>query len=187
MKTTAFFFSLALLGACTAKTGPDTATSNQPVTEPLIEKAIEPVAEEMEQDSKAAEEVKVVEKVAPAKESLAVKPVRIKSLKVELIGPKWRMTELLSKKVEKKPEPYYMNFEQENQFTAYAGCNSYAGSYKVKGSKITFNDVMGTKKACDDMKEETYLNEVLRTVDAYKIVDGELQLMQNNKVVARFI
>ena len=48
----------------------------------------------------------------------------------------------------KPPVAPTLIFAKNSRFTASAGCNTHAGTYKVQGEKITFEPKSSTKKAC---------------------------------------
>jgi heat shock protein HslJ len=49
----------------------------------------------------------------------------------------------------------------DGQVSGSSGCNSYGGSYKVNGEKITIRSLVSTLMACQDMdimeQEQTYM------------------------------
>lgn len=86
--------------------------------------------------------------------------------------------------------PVYIEFdESQSRVSGSSGCNRYFGPFTKKGASIKFGPLAGTKMLCDDAsnKLETVFLEVLGKVDAYKIEDNELLLLNNKEVVARFL
>src|SRR5688500_4763773 len=51
-----------------------------------------------------------------------------------------------------------LNFNSgEKKVTGTTGCNTLSGNFEIEKDKMTFGPVITTKKACTDMKVETYL------------------------------
>jgi heat shock protein HslJ len=66
-----------------------------------------------------------------------------------------------------------------------SGCNSYGGSYKASGQKLTFSQLMMTEMACMDPagimdQESTYL-QLLGQVTRYQMNDNQLELLDGNQ------
>lgn len=66
-------------------------------------------------------------------------------------------------------------------------CNSYSGSYELTGSTLRIGGVAATKKFCTETAswEQEYLA-MLAKVNGYAFSQGQLKLMENDKVVAVF-
>jgi len=69
-----------------------------------------------------------------------------------------------------------------------AGINRYFGSYKLDGDKLKFGPLGSTFMAGPQaaMDAETVFFKMLDSVNAWKIADGRLQLLHDDKVIARF-
>jgi putative lipoprotein len=84
-------------------------------------------------------------------------------------------------------------FDAEQQRAAgFSGCNRYFGGYSRdgnpnNGSPLSFGQMAGTMMACaeGDVLERAYL-QALSRVNAFRIVDGQLQLLENDQLVASF-
>jgi len=84
-------------------------------------------------------------------------------------------------------------FDPEQQRAAgFSGCNRFFGSYQregnpTHGSPLSFGQLAGTMMACPEggELERTFL-QVLSQVNAFRIVDGRLQLMKNEQILATF-
>jgi heat shock protein HslJ len=65
-----------------------------------------------------------------------------------------------------------------------SGCNTYTGSYRVKGDTITVGDLAWTLMACLEpegvMEQETLVMEHLSDAQTYRFVDGQLQIFQSD-------
>ena len=69
-----------------------------------------------------------------------------------------------------------------------SGCNRMTGSYTLNGNSLKFGPMAGTRMACDEasMKLEQAVHQALAQVDSYQISGNQLQLLQGQKVLARF-
>ena len=119
---------------------------------------------------------KVSEAMATANEAK-----KIVDAKVELKKSKWRLLKMNGKVVNKDPnieKEYGITFTSDGRFSAYAGCNSMAGSYELQEdvSRIKFSKVVSTMMACQDMITEQELARVLETVDNYNFDGKTLKL-----------
>ena len=69
---------------------------------------------------------------------------------------------------------------EDGQVSGNAGCNSYGGSYQVKGDAISFEALFNTEMACMEPEglmdqEQAYL-ELLGTAQRFELVDGVLTI-----------
>jgi heat shock protein HslJ len=74
----------------------------------------------------------------------------------------------------------------KKQFIGNAGCNTYSGSYKVKGSKLSFpSGVTITLLKCIEevgQQEDEYVG-MFGSADSLEIVDGKLHLICDGKLI----
>jgi heat shock protein HslJ len=74
----------------------------------------------------------------------------------------------------------------KKQFTGYNGINTYSGSYKVKGSQISFpGGVALTQLKGDEQvqqQEGEYVG-MFSSADSLEIVDGKLHLICDGKLI----
>jgi heat shock protein HslJ len=70
--------------------------------------------------------------------------------------------------------------------TGTTGCNRFVSNYTADTASMQFsqNRVL-TKMACGDYDEQMFLN-ALDRVNRYRIVEGQLELLQNNDIVMVF-
>jgi heat shock protein HslJ len=75
------------------------------------------------------------------------------------------------------------------QIGGSSGCNSFSGSYKVQGGKITTDAIAMTLMACADPRlmeqEQTYLG-YLQNTPTFKISAGQLQIIRSDGKVLMF-
>ena len=107
-----------------------------------------------------------------------------------LTGVEWRVSELsghaVTPSVDRK-QPFIIFDEAKIQATGYAGCNRFFGGYELERSALTFGTIGATKRACPDLEEavETEFFKVLDATRGWRIVDGTLELLNGDLVLAR--
>lgn len=123
-----------------------------------------------------------LEKVEISEPVVSVQKQEAKS-KVALKNSKWRLIKLHGNSIVKSKDSkkeYGIIFATDGRFSAFAGCNSMAGSYELneEASRIKFSKVVSTMMACQDMLTEQELAKVLEITDNYNF-DG--QMLKLNK------
>ena len=94
-----------------------------------------------------------------------------------VVGKKYKLVELNGKKIDTKKNDFFIEFNKEGRFSAFAGCNNMGGEYKVENTfRIKFSKVFSTMMACDDMATEKELAEVLELTDNLSINEKSLSL-----------
>lgn len=82
-----------------------------------------------------------------------------------------------------------INFYGSNEtFSGFTGCNKYSGRYTVKGKDTISlqSTAASTKMVCiGDYDEEAFL-QALKRVNSFKAVNGQLELLEGNKVLLVF-
>lgn len=107
-----------------------------------------------------------------------------------LIGIKWRVAELSGHPVAtslQEEQPFIMFDAAKQQAAGYAGCNRFFGGYSLEGAALKFGPIGATKRACPDL-DESIEREFFKALDAtqsWQIVEGALQFMNNDRVLAR--
>ena len=87
------------------------------------------------------------------------------------------------------PQRPSINFYGSNDtYSGFTGCNKISGRYSVTGTNsITFkNATPSTKMVCIGDFDETEFVNTLQRVTSFKSVDGQLQLMEGDKVLLVF-
>lgn len=85
--------------------------------------------------------------------------------------------------------PYIMLRAVNQQVSGFGGCNSLQGSYKLQADTVRFRNMISTLRACADQAMNDLERDFLATLNgtrSYKLTDGELELSDGNKVLARF-
>jgi len=122
--------------------------------------------------------IEISEPIAPAQKA---EPKTKEVAKVELKNSKWRLVKLYGKTIEKNKDSkreHGITFNTDGRFSAFAGCNSMAGSYELQEevSRIKFSKVASTMMACEDMETEQELAKVLEMADNYNFDGKTLKL-----------
>jgi len=93
-----------------------------------------------------------------------------------------------------------LNFDENGNFTSFAGCNTFSGRYVTNGIQIIFRDLLGTQLACDQpegiSEQEALYRQWLERTEEYRLDENKehLELVifvnENNqrveKVMLRF-
>jgi len=109
-----------------------------------------------------------------------------------LEGKRWILTELMGEPAEDPKDARKVNYIQFHtegrRIHAYAGCNQMSGTYEIaEGRRIEFSEIIATRMACENMKPEEQMKEVLKVADNYAISDGILSLNVGKRApLARF-
>lgn len=108
----------------------------------------------------------------------------------KLTGVEWRVSELSGHVLALSgdgQQPFIIFDEAKKQVTGYAGCNRFFGLYVLEGEVLTFGPIGATKRACPDLQEggETEVFKVLDATRRWRIVDGTLELLNGDLVLAR--
>lgn len=72
-----------------------------------------------------------------------------------------------------------------------AGCNSYFGSYKIKGNAIEMSEIGSTLMACMEpegiMDQEQLFTSFLSDAQEYRLDDGQLQIFRSDGEALTFV
>ncbi len=103
---------------------------------------------------------------------------------VKLEGKKWILVSISGKPLPKIEKTPFLIF---NKWRASAGgdsgCNSYGGSYKTEGDKISITEIRSTKRACIEEKQtdvERELLDGLKRTKHFEIKAGKLNLYEGD-------
>ena len=78
----------------------------------------------------------------------------------------------------------------EGKFSGSSGCNSYGGSYEIKGEKISTGSIAMTMMACVDpgvMEQEQTFLEYLQDAQTFLRSEGQLQIFCSDGKALTFI
>lgn len=108
-----------------------------------------------------------------------------------LAGTSWVLTELNGKPPVPGGVIPTLNFSADGtSVSGNGGCNTFSGAYTATDTSIDIGPLIATRRACVDPLANTQETEYFQALEAatrYAIVDGQLVLYRNNKVVARFV
>jgi len=99
----------------------------------------------------------------------------------DLKGTSWVLAQVQGKDIVPGSLPT-ISFE-DGRVSGNASCNSFGGDYTQKGGKLTFGMMMSTMMACLDngvMEQEQAYLAALNNVTSFKIVDGQLHLLDGD-------
>jgi heat shock protein HslJ len=102
----------------------------------------------------------------------------------------WKLLELYGNPITPGAKEAHIIFKMEgNQFNGNAGCNSFAGTYELKGpDRLTIVNPVATMMMCLDMETETNFLKVLKMVDSYAVRNDTLSLHRARMApLARFV
>jgi len=80
-----------------------------------------------------------------------------------------------------------LNFNlTSKKFSGNTGCNEMSGSFFIRKDSLSFNeDMIATKKKCKGYNEKAFIDNLTKT-NHYKIVDGVLQLMNDQTILSKW-
>jgi heat shock protein HslJ len=86
-----------------------------------------------------------------------------------------------------RQQPFIVFDAAKTQASGYAGCNRFFGGYELNGKVLKFGPIGATRRACPDLEEaiETEFFKVLDATRRWRIVDGTLELLNGDLVLAR--
>nr|WP_294774502.1 copper resistance protein NlpE N-terminal domain-containing protein [uncultured Flavobacterium sp.] len=134
----------------------------------------------------APEEKKTVDLNNRIEAKTEIKKVNPAIGKATLAETKWKLITLNGKVVNQKgKKDYFLKLNsKDGRFSAYAGCNSIAGSYVMPSAYgLTFSNMAMTRMACPEMDLETRFSKILELTERYTIKDNILKLHQGKKEV----
>lgn len=83
-------------------------------------------------------------------------------------------------------KPLSISFDEAKEsVSGFSGCNRFFGSYKTKGSTISFSQIGMTKMLCKDASDqiEQQFFDTLRSVNRFQITDTGLVLLNDSEIL----
>jgi heat shock protein HslJ len=110
---------------------------------------------------------------------------------VALLDTAWRLVDLGGRPVSAPAGPHepFLRFAASGmRVTGATGCNTFGGGYSADDRSLRFQPLITTRMHCPDaMKIETGMLEALGDTTTWRIVRGQLELLDaQEQVVARF-
>ncbi|HQY20929.1 MAG TPA: META domain-containing protein [Ignavibacteria bacterium] len=86
-----------------------------------------------------------------------------------------------------KEEPFVFFSKTGGKATGFGGCNDFSFIFNKQKQKLKFENIVATEKFCESFMEleKNYLN-IFVNSDSYKIIDDQLYLYKDSKLLARF-
>jgi heat shock protein HslJ len=78
----------------------------------------------------------------------------------------------------------------EGRLSGSSGCNSFSGTYEVKGEMISTGPIAMTLMACAEigvMEQEQLFLAYLQDVKTFKFSDGQLEIIRSNGKALKFV
>jgi heat shock protein HslJ len=76
---------------------------------------------------------------------------------------------------------------EDGRVRGSTGCNSYSGTYKVRGNNITVSEIIATEMACPEpegvMQQETTFIQLLSEAESFQLTDGQLQTFAGHEAL----
>lgn len=101
-----------------------------------------------------------------------------------LIGTSWKLTALNGAAV--SPDLQTTLNVSDNGIGGNGGCNTYGGELATTPTGIDISQVFSTMMACDNLSQEQAYFAALEATDAFALVGGKLQFLENGAVRAEF-
>lgn len=86
-------------------------------------------------------------------------------------------TEPATRSLVPDPENYTLRLLDDDTFEIKADCNTVSGSYKLKGSNLSFEFGPSTSAYCGDDSLDQFFLGFLGNVEAYEVEDDQLILL----------
>ncbi|RZL50495.1 MAG: META domain-containing protein [Pedobacter sp.] len=99
----------------------------------------------------------------------------------------WVLTEWPGETMSNTTKKATLNFDANSKVSGKSFCNGFGGNVTITDGTIKFSELIGTMMFCEDVGQaEGKYTEGLRNANAFKIVDGKLQLLKDEKVLMIF-
>jgi heat shock protein HslJ len=105
-----------------------------------------------------------------------------------LVGTKWTLQSLAGTPIGDVRRAPTIHFQSDGQVGGHGGCNSWGGTYELKGSAIRFGQMRTTLMACEQgMDVESRFHAMLKQVRTVAATGGTLVFKDDgDRVLARF-
>jgi heat shock protein HslJ len=103
----------------------------------------------------------------------------------DLTDREWLLIEVYEKDVPDQVQATLFLAPFEPICNGSSGCNAYGADYVLANDALQFKNLVSTEKACQGIMDwESDFFDALLETEQYRIVDGKLELLRNNTVVA---
>lgn len=104
----------------------------------------------------------------------------------ELQGKRWELLSLQGNPIPTTLSKAFIYFGKDGACNGNGSCNSFSGSYTVTGMKLKLGQMASTERLCHEMATEDSFYGLMPKIDSYKIKNGQLYLLQGEKIIAQF-
>ena len=104
----------------------------------------------------------------------------------------WQLTELNNRPVVATPAAVPVTLRlvtAERRVQGNGGCNQYSGSYSMNGHRLSFGQIISTKRACVDdalNRQEVAFSEALSQTDRYSLSGNTMTFYSGDRKLATF-
>ena len=111
----------------------------------------------------------------------------------KILNRKWKLVELMGKPLDNSQtmdKDAYIQFnDNDNRYTAYAGCNTVSGSFATESyNRLKLGMGISTMMSCQNMTIESEMNKVLSTADSFQVDGNNLVLIKGRMApLAKFV
>ena len=102
-----------------------------------------------------------------------------------LVGPEWRLASFGPTGAESgvvAGTTVTLRFGEDGRASGSTGCNSYSGTYQVRGDNISFSRIVSTRRACLDQnaneQEHRFLS-ALETANRFRLLTNRLTIISD--------
>lgn len=102
-----------------------------------------------------------------------------------LVGPEWRLVTLGPTGAETgvvAGTTVTLKFSEDGRASGSTGCNSYGGTYQVRGDNISFSRIVSTRRACLDQnaneQEHRFLS-AIETANRFRLLRNRLTIISD--------
>lgn len=101
----------------------------------------------------------------------------------DLVGSRWQLTTLDGQPV--AADTTSTLIISADSIGGNGGCNTYGGKLEKTPGGIDISEVFSTMMACDGLEQEQAFFAALEAADSFALIDGGLQLLENDTVLAQ--
>jgi putative lipoprotein len=110
------------------------------------------------------------------------------SSELSLLNTTWNLEQLFTEKIQYSgPQVPHLRFEAE-RVSGNDGCNNFFGPYARDENSLSFGQLASTRMICPQLEGfELVFNKMLTMTTRYHISGNKLDLLADEKLLARFI
>jgi heat shock protein HslJ len=103
-----------------------------------------------------------------------------------LLDGQWDVATIDGRAVDANAPTAYLTLASgdERRAYGYSGCNRFSGSYLLDGDRLSFSQMMMTRRACLGHNVERAFSDVLARTTRFRLANGRLVLMEGDNEIA---